>query len=79
VSAFSVRLSPVSQVEEAAAAARVKANDLGVEPQVFWNACKLMTKAASSTDKADLFAGTATTPRPPGARRDSGRPRVVLG
>ncbi len=28
--------------------------------QVFWNACKLMTKGASSTEKADLFAGTAT-------------------
>jgi predicted TIM-barrel fold metal-dependent hydrolase len=27
--------------------------------QVFWNACKLMTKGASSTEKADLFAGTA--------------------
>lgn len=28
--------------------------------QVFWNACKLMAKGASSTEKADLFAGTAT-------------------
>ena len=28
--------------------------------QVFWNACKLMTKGASSTERADLFAGTAT-------------------
>jgi predicted TIM-barrel fold metal-dependent hydrolase len=27
--------------------------------QVFWNACKLMAKGASSTEKADLFAGTA--------------------
>jgi predicted TIM-barrel fold metal-dependent hydrolase len=26
---------------------------------VFWNACKLMTKGASSSEKADLFAGTA--------------------
>ena len=25
----------------------------------FWNACKLMTKGASSAEKADLFAGTA--------------------
>src|SRR4029077_15286210 len=28
--------------------------------QVFWNACKLMTKGASGSQKADLFAGTAT-------------------
>jgi predicted TIM-barrel fold metal-dependent hydrolase len=28
--------------------------------QVFWNACKLMVKAASQTERADLFAGTAT-------------------
>ena len=28
--------------------------------QVFWNACKLMTREASSAQKADLFAGTAT-------------------
>ena len=27
--------------------------------QVFWNACKLMAKGASSAEKADLFAGTA--------------------
>jgi len=27
---------------------------------VFWNACKLMAKGASSTEKADLFAGSAT-------------------
>ena len=27
---------------------------------VFWNACKLMAKGASSAEKADLFAGTAT-------------------
>ena len=27
--------------------------------QVFWNACKLLSKGASSTEKADLFAGTA--------------------
>jgi len=26
---------------------------------VFWNACKLMTKGASSTEKADLFGGAA--------------------
>ena len=27
--------------------------------QVFWNACKLMAKGTTSTEKADLFAGTA--------------------
>jgi hypothetical protein len=27
---------------------------------VFWNACKLMAKGASSSEKADLFAGSAT-------------------
>jgi predicted TIM-barrel fold metal-dependent hydrolase len=27
--------------------------------QVFWNACKLVTKGASKTEKAELFAGTA--------------------
>ena len=26
---------------------------------VFWNACKLLAKGASNTEKADLFAGTA--------------------
>jgi predicted TIM-barrel fold metal-dependent hydrolase len=26
---------------------------------VFWNACKLMTKAASNSERADLFAGSA--------------------
>jgi predicted TIM-barrel fold metal-dependent hydrolase len=26
---------------------------------VFWNACKLLTKGASSTERADLFARTA--------------------
>jgi L-fuconolactonase len=26
---------------------------------VFWNACKLLTKGTSATEKADLFAGTA--------------------
>jgi predicted TIM-barrel fold metal-dependent hydrolase len=26
---------------------------------VFWNACKLMAKGASSTEKADLFGGAA--------------------
>ena len=28
--------------------------------QVFWNACKLMTKDVSRSERADLFAGTAT-------------------
>jgi L-fuconolactonase len=28
--------------------------------QVFWNACKLMAKGASSAEKADLFAGSAS-------------------
>jgi predicted TIM-barrel fold metal-dependent hydrolase len=27
---------------------------------VFWNACKLLAKAASASEKADLFTGTAT-------------------
>ena len=27
--------------------------------QVFWNACKLLAKDASETEKADLLAGTA--------------------
>jgi predicted TIM-barrel fold metal-dependent hydrolase len=27
---------------------------------VFWNACKILAKAASASEKADLFAGTAT-------------------
>jgi L-fuconolactonase len=27
---------------------------------VFWNACKLLTKGASESEKADLFSGTAT-------------------
>ena len=27
--------------------------------QVFWNACKLLAKGASDTEKADLFAGSA--------------------
>jgi hypothetical protein len=26
---------------------------------VFWNACKLLAKNASPSEKADLFAGTA--------------------
>ena len=26
---------------------------------VFWNACKLLAKGATMTEKADLFAGTA--------------------
>jgi L-fuconolactonase len=28
--------------------------------QVFWNACKLITRGASSGEKADLFSGAAT-------------------
>ena len=28
--------------------------------QVFWNACKLMTKDVSRSERAELFAGTAT-------------------
>jgi L-fuconolactonase len=27
---------------------------------VFWNACKLLAKGASATEKADLFHDTAT-------------------
>jgi predicted TIM-barrel fold metal-dependent hydrolase len=27
---------------------------------VFWNACKLLAKGASKTEKADLFSGTAS-------------------
>jgi len=27
---------------------------------IFWNACKLVTRGASATERADLFAGTAT-------------------
>ena len=27
--------------------------------QVFWNACKLLAKGASASEKTDLFAGTA--------------------
>ena len=27
--------------------------------QVFWNACKLMTQAATKSERIDLFAGTA--------------------
>ena len=26
---------------------------------VFWNACKLLAKGASESEKADLFSGTA--------------------
>jgi predicted TIM-barrel fold metal-dependent hydrolase len=26
---------------------------------VFWNACKLLSKGATSAERADLFAGTA--------------------
>jgi L-fuconolactonase len=32
----------------------------GFSYPVYWNACKLLTKAASATERADLFAGTAT-------------------
>ena len=28
--------------------------------QVFWNACKLMTKEVGRSERAELFAGTAT-------------------
>jgi hypothetical protein len=27
---------------------------------VFWNACKLLARGASISEKADLFSGTAT-------------------
>jgi predicted TIM-barrel fold metal-dependent hydrolase len=32
----------------------------GFSYPVYWNACKLLTKNASATERADLFAGTAT-------------------
>jgi predicted TIM-barrel fold metal-dependent hydrolase len=32
----------------------------GFSYPVYWNACKLLTKGASATERADLFAGTAT-------------------
>jgi L-fuconolactonase len=32
----------------------------GFSYPVYWNACKLLTKGASGTERADLFAGTAT-------------------
>jgi predicted TIM-barrel fold metal-dependent hydrolase len=35
---------------------------------VFWNACKLLTEGASSSEKADLFAQTANAVL--SARRD---------
>jgi predicted TIM-barrel fold metal-dependent hydrolase len=31
----------------------------GFSYPVYWNACKLLTKGASATERADLFAGTA--------------------
>ena len=31
----------------------------GFSYSVYWNACKLLTKSASATERADLFAGTA--------------------
>ena len=31
----------------------------GFSYPVYWNACKLLTKGASGTERADLFAGTA--------------------
>ena len=31
----------------------------GFSYSVYWNACKRLTKAASATERADLFAGTA--------------------
>jgi predicted TIM-barrel fold metal-dependent hydrolase len=32
----------------------------GFSYPVYWNACKLLTRGASGTERADLFAGTAT-------------------
>jgi predicted TIM-barrel fold metal-dependent hydrolase len=32
----------------------------GFSYPVYWNACKRLTKGASATERADLFAGTAT-------------------
>jgi L-fuconolactonase len=32
---------------------------VGVSYLVFWHACKLLTRDASATERADLFAGTA--------------------
>jgi predicted TIM-barrel fold metal-dependent hydrolase len=32
---------------------------VGFSYPVFWNACKLLTRGASATERADLFAGTA--------------------
>ena len=32
---------------------------VGFSCPVFWNACKLLAKSASATERADLFAGTA--------------------
>jgi hypothetical protein len=31
----------------------------GFSYPVYWNACKQLTKGASGTERADLFAGTA--------------------
>ena len=31
----------------------------GFSYPVYWNACKLLTRGASGTERADLFAGTA--------------------
>ena len=31
----------------------------GFSYPVYWNACKLLTKSAGGTERADLFAGTA--------------------
>jgi predicted TIM-barrel fold metal-dependent hydrolase len=31
----------------------------GFSYPVYWNACKLLTKGASGTERTDLFAGTA--------------------
>src|SRR5439155_15364277 len=32
---------------------------VGFSYPVFWNACKLLTRGVSGTERADLFAGTA--------------------
>ena len=32
----------------------------GFSYPVYWNACKRLTRGASGTERADLFAGTAT-------------------
>jgi predicted TIM-barrel fold metal-dependent hydrolase len=33
---------------------------VGYSYPIFWNACKLLTTGASVTERADLFAGTAS-------------------